>query len=103
MIGRPQLRSSLLRQNNLTVKILVALNPKQELAQRALDDPTIHTVGFGGAKKGGKALSLDTPIPTPTGWTTMGALKVGDVVFDERGKPCNVVATIGPFWPKAVY
>ena len=33
----------------------------------------------------------------------MGALKVGDVVFDERGKPCNVVATIGPFWPKAVY
>jgi replicative DNA helicase len=38
----------------------------------------------------GKALSLDTPIPTPEGWTTMGELEVGDVVFDERGQPCNV-------------
>src|SRR5690606_34300835 len=24
----------------------------------------------------GKALSLDTPLPTPTGWTTMGAVQV---------------------------
>lgn len=40
----------------------------------------------------GKALALDTPIPTPSGWTTMGELKVGDQVFDEHGKPCNVVA-----------
>ena len=40
----------------------------------------------------GKALSLDTPIPTPTGWTTMGELAAGDQVFDENGIPCNVVA-----------
>lgn len=40
--------------------------------------------------KEGKALALDTPIPTPTGWTTMGALQVGDMVFDENGKPCRV-------------
>jgi hypothetical protein len=31
-----------------------------------------------------KALALDTPIPTPSGWSTMGALEVGDCVFDER-------------------
>ena len=37
-----------------------------------------------------KALALDTPIPTPTGWTVMGALKIGDEVFDENGKPCKV-------------
>lgn len=37
-----------------------------------------------------KALALDTPIPTPTGWTTMGEIKVGDQVFDENGKPCSV-------------
>lgn len=35
-------------------------------------------------------LALDTPVPTPTGWTTQGELKVGDQVFDENGKPCNV-------------
>jgi replicative DNA helicase len=38
----------------------------------------------------GKALALDTPIPTPGGWTTMGELQVGDRVFDEAGRPCTV-------------
>ncbi len=38
----------------------------------------------------GKALALDTPIPTPDGWKTMGALRVGDQVFDEQGRPCTV-------------
>lgn len=43
-------------------------------------------------KKNGKQLAVDTPIPTPDGWKTMGTLAVGDCVFDERGKPCYVVA-----------
>ena len=38
----------------------------------------------------GKALAIDTPIPTPSGWTTMGELKEGDVVFDEAGNQCRV-------------
>lgn len=44
-----------------------------------------------------KALALDTPIPTPTGWTTMGELRAGDQVFDEHGRPCNVV-WVSPVW-----
>lgn len=40
----------------------------------------------------GKALCLETEIPTPAGWMRMGDIRPGDVVFDERGKPCNVVA-----------
>lgn len=43
-------------------------------------------------KKNGKQLALDTPIPTPDGWTTMGEIKAGDKVIDEKGRPCNVVA-----------
>lgn len=43
-------------------------------------------------KKNGKQLALDTPIPTPQGFTNMGDLKVGDTVFDENGIPCHVVA-----------
>ena len=43
-------------------------------------------------KKNGKQLALDTPIPTPRGFTAMGDLKVGDTVFDEKGQPCHVVA-----------
>jgi hypothetical protein len=45
-----------------------------------------------GYPSSGKALALDTPIPTPNGWTTMGQLQAGDQVYDEHGKPCNVVA-----------
>src|SRR4051812_47114053 len=41
----------------------------------------------------GKALALDTPIPTPTDWTTMGDLHVGDRVLDESGRPCSVTFT----------
>jgi deoxycytidine triphosphate deaminase len=40
----------------------------------------------------GKALALDTPVPTPGGWTTMGELEVGSQVFDAWGKPTTVVA-----------
>ncbi len=40
----------------------------------------------------GEALALDTPIPSPDGWTTMGALNVGDRVFDETGKIRHVIA-----------
>ena len=43
-------------------------------------------------KKNGKELALDTKIPTPDGWTTMGDIQVGDSVFDEEGMPCHVVA-----------
>lgn len=38
-----------------------------------------------------KGLALDTKIPTPNGWTTMGEIKVGDSVFDANGKQCKVV------------
>ncbi|MDE0546334.1 replicative DNA helicase [Microbacterium sp. C7(2022)] len=40
----------------------------------------------------GKALALDTPLPTPTGWTTMGAVRVGDELYDLNGRPTRVVA-----------
>ncbi len=43
-------------------------------------------------KKMGKQLSMDTLIPTPAGFTTMGEIKPGDTVFDEHGNPCHVVA-----------
>ena len=44
------------------------------------------------ARGSGKALSLDTPLATPHGWTTMGEIQPGDMLFDERGRPCSVVA-----------
>ncbi|HEY4454752.1 MAG TPA: replicative DNA helicase [Pseudonocardiaceae bacterium] len=40
----------------------------------------------------GKALALDTPLPTPVGWTTMGEVQVGDKLLGADGKPTRVVA-----------
>ena len=40
----------------------------------------------------GKALALDTPLPTPAGWTTMGDVAVGDELLDADGLPTLVVA-----------
>ena len=40
----------------------------------------------------GKALALGTPLPTPTGWTTMGEVAVGDLLYDAEGRPTSVVA-----------
>ena len=39
----------------------------------------------------GKALALDTKLPTPTGWTTMEAVKVGDSLIDREGEITKVV------------
>lgn len=49
-------------------------------------------IGFGGAAGGGKLLDLTTPLATPTGWTTVGEVRKGDWLFDERGVPCQVTA-----------
>jgi deoxycytidine triphosphate deaminase len=48
------------------------------------------------ARLEGKALALDTAVPTPGGWRTMGDLEPGDFVFDENGLPTAVVATTPP-------
>ncbi len=46
----------------------------------------------------GKRLRVDEPIPTPSGWTTMGNLTAGDKVFAMDGQPCTVVA-VSPVEP----
>ena len=39
-----------------------------------------------------KGLALDTPLPTPTGWTTMGAVEVGDDLLGANGRSTKVTA-----------
>ncbi|MEO3927423.1 replicative DNA helicase [Micromonosporaceae bacterium B7E4] len=38
----------------------------------------------------GKALALDTPLPTPDGWTTMGEVREGDRLLGADGRPTRV-------------
>lgn len=43
-------------------------------------------------KKNSKALALDTLVATPEGFTSMGDLKVGDLVMAVDGKPTKITA-----------
>lgn len=52
-------------------------------------------VMYGGAAGGGKALDIITPLPTPSGWTTMGAVKIGDKLIGADGLPTKVLAISG--------
>lgn len=45
-----------------------------------------------GRQKASKALDIDTMLPTPTGWTTMSDVKVGDYLMDANGSPTKVTA-----------
>lgn len=51
----------------------------------------------------GKALALNTPIPTPSGWKHIGELRVGDQVFSDTGDVCNVVAVSEVWRDRTVY
>lgn len=64
--------------------------PYLEEIMNAFTDAKIHRIAVAASSQVGKALDIDTPIPTPTGWTTMGDLMIGDKVFDENGSICNV-------------
>src|SRR3954471_17553669 len=46
-----------------------------------------------GGRGSGKAVHVDEVIPTPTGWTRLGDINIGDEVFDEAGRICHVMAT----------
>jgi hypothetical protein len=43
-----------------------------------------------------RALDVDTPIPTPDGWTLMGKLEPGDVVYGADGEPTVVLEVSEP-------
>ena len=58
----------------------------QEAGRRMFDRLTIIA-----GRRFGKGLSLDTPIPTPSGWTTIGTLQEGDSIFTETGEPTKIL------------
>ena len=61
----------------------------------------VPSTASGAAKDGGKetfavfdeALSLDTPLPTPSGWTTMGDVSPGEWLLGSSGQPVEVTKT----------
>lgn len=51
----------------------------------------------------GKALALDTPIPTPDGYKQMKDLEIGDDVFGDDGQPVKIINTSPIFYNHDCY
>ena len=66
--------------------------PYQRGILDAFSDPAVTFVWVIKSARVGFALALNTPIPTKSGWTTMGDVQVGDNLFDEAGRPCRVLS-----------
>lgn len=52
---------------------------------------------------GGKALAINTLIPTPNGWTIMKDISKGDLVYSPQGEPIEVTATTPILYNHKVY
>lgn len=67
---------------------------QREVAQSVVEHQKTLVVTGNGV---GKANRVAEIVPTPTGWTTVGDVKVGEYVLDELGNPTKVTAK-SPIW-----
>lgn len=66
--------------------------PYQKDIMDAFTQPGINRVVVKSASQVGKALDVETPIMTTTGWKRMVDLTINDQVFDENGNPVRILA-----------
>lgn len=76
-----------------TRKICAAIDYAMELYRDGKSSAWVITVPF----RHGKALEVNTPIPTPDGFKKIKDLNPGDYVYGEDGKPVRVIAK-SPIW-----
>jgi hypothetical protein len=74
-----------------TLDALLTLDPQAADTIQTAGGPDLHGLGLVDYK----GLALETPLPTPDGWTTMQAVQVGDEVFGSDGRPCRVTGKSG--------
>lgn len=75
-----------------------AVTPYLTEVMDAVTEPDVNEIVFIKSSQVGGPLTLDTEIPTPDGWTTMGAISAGDRVFDENGEVRSVVGVSEVFY-----
>lgn len=68
-----------------------------------LDSRFFEGVVFVGPAQSGKPVWVETPVPTPDGWTKLGDIQIGDVVFTHKGVPTTVVAATEVFLQRDCY
>ena len=74
------------------------LNSSQKFAVETDSDRVLVVAGAGS----GKAIPINTKIPTPKGKVLAKEIKVGDFIFDRVGKPTKVLGVYPQFEKKQV-
>lgn len=69
--------------------------------QKEVIEAIERVILFAGGRGTGKLLSLHTKVPTPLGEVFIRDISVGNVVLDEHGKPCNVLAVYDAYPERA--
>ena len=62
----------------------------REIMDALSPSSAVQRIVFMKAAQVGAPLALDTPVPTPFGWTTMGEIAQNDLLYDARGRICRV-------------
>ena len=118
-VGEPQrmalvqIGANSLKQTNEVLGLANAMFSKELVKKLKIDTGITRTLKPGGSRIVGltsseksaegdpatfialnEALALDTPVPTPSGWTTMGRLEEGSIIIGSGGKPVRVVQAL---------
>jgi phosphate starvation-inducible protein PhoH len=95
--GRPRAALAHLRRQIITPEFLTPT--QEELYNSVMDNAVTFVTGPAGT---GKAQPLDAKILTPSGWKTMGEMKVGDEVVNQCGRAA-LVSGVYPQGLKEIY
>lgn len=90
-------------QTQLIEKPFMEEGDEAEFYAAITSDVSKNIIQFISERGHGKALTIDTPIPTIDGWKKMEYISAGDMVFDENGNPCEVLAVSPIMYNHEVY
>lgn len=69
----------------------------------AIERRDIMRAAFSMAPGHAKGCALDTPLPTPTGWTTVGEVEIGEDIYGVNGAPTKVIGKSSIFTDKRCF
>jgi predicted phage terminase large subunit-like protein len=105
LLERQAAKRSLIAFTDYTFPAYVAAEHHKLIAAKleAVERGEIDRLMINMPPRHGKALAIDTPIATPSGWARIGDLRPGDKVFGDTGECCNVVAVSEVWRNRPVY
>ena len=75
----------------------------QETIMNCFLDPDLREIWIACGSKLGKAICLNTLVPTSNGFKRMKNIKVGDILYNEKGEPTRVTFVTDPMFNRECF